>query len=118
MSYNNTYYLHFVTDLRRIVFCMNNKDIDGAKAFLTHAHKIFEEKLKQIMDGESKELRIDELWLNLYNNTFPATEKEQSNFCEKLLTLSSMIFLRATKNMPVIPHQSKIAEQTKAAISI
>ncbi len=96
MSYNSTYYLHFVTDLKRIVVCMNNKDTVGAKAFLQHAHKIFEEKLIQIMDGESKELRIDELWRDIYNKNFPDASEDQEQYCEKLLTLSSMIFLRST----------------------
>ena len=118
MSYNSTYYLHFVTDLRRIVFCMNNNDEDGAKTFMTHAHKIFEEKLMQIMDGESKELRIDELWLDIYNKKFPTSKELQEKYCEKLLTLSSMIFLRSTENMAVLPHDSKIAEKAHATVSM
>jgi hypothetical protein len=118
MSYNNTFYLHFVTDLRRVVFCINNRDVVGAQAFFDHAHKIYEEKLKQIMDGESKELRIDELWLDIYKGTLPSSELEQKKISEKILTLSSMIFLRATKNMPVIPHTSVIAEKAHAPISV
>ncbi|MEO6509227.1 MAG: hypothetical protein ABIO02_04690 [Patescibacteria group bacterium] len=117
MSYNNTYYLHFVTDLKRVVFCVNNKDAVGAKSFFDHAHKIYEEKLLQIMDGESKELRIDELWLNLYKPDFPTSENEQKRLSEKLLTLSSMIFLRSTQNMPVIAHESIIAEKAHAVVS-
>ena len=117
MSYNSIYYLHFVTDLRRIVFCMNNKDTVGAKSFLQHAHKIFEEKLMQIMDGESKELRIDELWLDIYSKNFPNALEHQQQYCEKILTLSSMIFLRSTQKMAVLPHESKIAESIHAVVS-
>src|SRR5689334_4328793 len=99
MSYNNTFYLHFVTDLRRAIFCMENHNMNGAKTFLDHADKIYNEKLKQVMDGESKELRFDELWLDLYHCELPKTEEQQKKFSEKILTLSSMIFLRSTKNM-------------------
>lgn len=118
MSYNNTFYLHFVTDLRRVVTCISNKNAEGAQSFFDHAHKIYEEKLKQIMDGESKELRIDELWLSLYTKSFPSSEKEQRMLSEKLLTLSSMIFLRSTQHMPVLAHDSKIAEQAHAVVSV
>ena len=117
MSYNNSYYLHFVTDLRRVVFCVNNNDSVGAKSFFDHAHKIYEEKLKQIMDGESKELRIDELWLNLYSKNFPDIITEQKRLCEKLLTLSSMIFLRSTQNMPII-NQSSLGQVIPSSAAV
>jgi flagellin-specific chaperone FliS len=118
MSYNNTFYLHFVTDLRRVVTCISNKNVEGAQSFFDHAHKIYEEKLKQIMDGESKELRIDDLWLSLYTNSLPSSKLDQEKLSEKLLTLSSMIFLRSTEHMAVLPHDSKIAEQTHAVVTI
>ncbi len=110
MSYNNSYYLHFVTDLKRVVFCVNSNDLVGAKSFFDHAHKIYEEKLKLIMNRESKELRIDELWLDVYSHTFPTTEIDQKKLSEKLLTLSSMIFLRTTQHMDMLPHNSKLGQ--------
>lgn len=117
MSYNNTFYLHFVTDLRRVVFCVSHKDTTGAKAFFDHAHKIYEDKLKQIIDSESKELRIDELWLNIYTKNFPESAAEQNKICEKLLTLSSMIFLRTTKNMSIHPNQSALGTVISSSAS-
>jgi hypothetical protein len=95
---------------------MSHNDMTGAQAFFDHAHKIYEEKLKQIMDGESKELRIDELWLDIYKGKLPESEVEQKKISEKLLTLSSMIFLRSTKNMPVMPQESVIAEKAAAPV--
>lgn len=114
MSYNNRYYLHFVTDLKRVIFCLENNNLDGAKTFLTHANKIFEENLKQVMDGESKKLRFNDTWSEIYNCKFPASTEEQKKYSEKLLTLSSMIFLRSSQAMPVLPHESQLAPKVKA----
>ncbi len=118
MSYNNTYYLHFVTDLRRIIFCLNCKNVEGAQSFLDHANIIYETKLKQIMDGESKEIHIDELWLDVYKKELPISEKDQKELSEKLLTLSSMIFLRSTKNMHVLPTQSALGTVTESNTTV
>ncbi len=96
MSYNNQYYLHFVTDLKRVIFCMENGDTEGAKIFLKHAHKIFEQNLKLIMDGENQELRFNHVWIDMYNQTFPTSPADQKKYSEQLLTLASTIFLRSS----------------------
>lgn len=84
---------------------MNNNDSEGAKTFLTHAHKIFEEKLKISTDNEMKESRIDELWLDIYNDEFPTSKDLETQYCEKILSLSSIIFIRSTQHMTVVTVQ-------------
>jgi len=92
MFKNNLYYSHFVSDLRRAVFCLYNNNDSGSKTFLIHAHSIYEKYLKRqnnrVIDS------FDSLWQEMYNADIPCNGDDRRKHCEKILTLSSIIFLR------------------------
>ncbi len=106
MSSNNDYYFHFVTDLRRIVFCLENQDLQGVKIFRHHANKIYLEHLKKLMDREQIEVRFDELWLELFDYSIPNSPIEQKKYSERVLALSTLIFLRSSQVKTVRKHQT------------
>ena len=94
MSTINPYPLHFVSDLRRAFFCLTNRNYDGCRTFLDHAHSIYEKQLKDVSppvcDG------FIEHWTKIYGFELNVNDDMGlKKFGDKLLTLSSMIFLRS-----------------------
>ena len=117
MSYNNVFYLHFVTDLKRAVSCLGSKNVIGAKTFLDHAHKIYLEQL-QYTDVHSQQLNIDKLWRDIYHCAIPTSAHSQQEYSEKILTLSSIIFVKSTKEIGILPVVSVISEEYKKNRSV
>src|SRR5690242_14772635 len=95
MSNPNPYYLHFVTDLKRVVFCLLNKNTSGAQTFMEHANTIYESKLKTDSVFAVVAQNFDTVWDTLYHTALTGDEREQKEFTEQILTLSSIVMLRS-----------------------
>lgn len=86
--------LNFVTDLKRTVFCLQNGNSQGAETFLHHANSIYQKSLRG--KDEVLNLKLSDTWKELFktDNLFSAQEKDR--YCDKLLTLASLLFLRSS----------------------
>lgn len=96
MLNNETNSLDFVTDIRRAVYCILNKNIPTARSFLAKADFLVEHELK--LGNVDKKLRFNfyNYWKNLYQQKkIPSDRKDQIKFADLLLTLSSKVFLRS-----------------------
>lgn len=95
----NNYYLHFATDLRRAVFCLMNKNTEGAHTFLLHAKGIYDNHFTQDDIGTILTNDFESRWLQLYKSDFPKEEEQIQKFSDELLTLSSLVFYRITAHL-------------------
>ena len=95
----NNYYLHFATDLRRAVFCLVNKNTEGAHTFLLHAKSIYDEHFSQEDIHNILTNDFESRWLHLYKSNFPTEEEKIKQFSDELLTLSSLVFYRVTAHL-------------------
>lgn len=95
------FYLHFVTDLRRVVFCIQNKNSDGARTFLAHAHSIYEQYLKHDGIRNTVAENFDDVWMKIFQRTMPQAPEDCQKYAEEILTLSSIIFIRSQQSNPL-----------------
>lgn len=92
----NNYYLHFATDLKRAALALLDVDNPGAKTFITHADTIFKSKLLNENWIDAISADFDKQWNELYNTSIPVDMVDRQRYADKLLRLSSLVFLRIT----------------------
>lgn len=93
-----TLHQHFIdlsTDLQRAVFCLIHHNKETAIIFLTHAQKIYDDKLNpceyktSIFDSD-----LDIIWNKVCTDGVPENEEEVLRYADKLLTVACIVFNR------------------------
>ena len=94
-----------------------NSNADTAKTFLEHAHKIFTEKDLVKTADTTLAANFNSSWALIYSRPIPADKDGMKKFADELVTMSSLVFLRAMRTQEGLQKLDGVAKQVDTLVT-